>query len=126
MEVDSGSGKKSQWGRQVWVFNIHIQVRREFVVSSLQSYSELHTPSHSPRAPYSRNGEGLVVPLRITRFHHSISYPLPKQVLLPGFIQRCDTISAEKDTKESAKLEGQRNRVRMESDPRTERSYSSC
>lgn len=98
----------------MWVFNIYVQVRGEFAVGRLQGYGELHISSRGPRAPYRRRGEGSVVSLRITRSHHSISYLSPKQMSLPGFIQRCDNISAEKDTKESVKLEGQRNTVRME------------
>lgn len=67
--------------------------------------------------------EGSVVSVWITRSHHSILYLPPKEVSLPGFVQVAagsgshrvrDRISAEKDTKESVTLKGQKNRVRME------------
>lgn len=53
---------------------------------------------------------------------HSILYLPPKEVSLPGFVIAAgsgshrvrDRITAEKDTKESMKLKGQKNIVRME------------
>lgn len=62
------------------------------------------------------------------RSHHSILYLPPKEESLPGFVPLAagngshrvrDRISAEKDTKESVKLKGQKNSenggMRMES-----------
>lgn len=107
----------------MWAFDIYVQVRAEFTISSLHSYSYLHTPSLGFSAPYGRKGEGPVVSVWITRSHHSILYLPPKEVSLPGFVQVAarsgshrvrDRISAEKDTKESVKLKGQKNIVRVE------------
>ena len=107
----------------MWGFDIYVQVRGEFTVINLQSYSYLHTPSPGPSAPYRRKGEGSAVSVWIARSHHSTLYLPPKELPLPGFVWRGarsgshsvrERISAEKDTKESVKLKGQRNTVRME------------
>lgn len=108
----------------MWAFDIYVQVRGEFTVSSFHSYSYLHTPFPGFSAPYRRKGEVSVLSVWITRSHHSILYlPPPRALSLPGFVQKeagsgshrvRDRISAEKDTKESVTLKGQRNTVRLE------------
>lgn len=93
----------------MWVFDINVQVRGELAVSSLQGYSELRTPSHSPSAPCrGKGGGGSGMSFRTTRSHQSLSDLSPKKVSLPGRIRRCDKISAEKDTNESVKLQSEK------------------
>lgn len=52
-KMDQGSWEDSLQARPVWVFNIDVQVRGEFTVSSLQDHGQLHCPVCGPSILYS-------------------------------------------------------------------------